>query len=92
VDLKNIEKLFAKKANNATRVNKAKIAATVKEAGEHVPRKGKQTHGGGPEKGTPKKERTDKSCKWCKAVDGLFTTHNTTECHRPWYIGGKISR
>ena len=39
-------------------------------------------HGGGPEKGTPKKGRTDKFCKWCKAVDGLFTTHNTTECRR----------
>jgi hypothetical protein len=21
-------------------------------------------------------------CKWCKAVDGPFTTHNTTECRR----------
>ena len=51
-------------------------------AGEHVPRKGKRTHGGGPEKGNPKKGRTDKFCKWCKAVDGPFTTHNTTECRR----------
>ncbi len=48
-------------------------------AGEHVPRKGKRAHGGGPEKETPKKGRTDKFCKWCKAVDGPFTTHNTTE-------------
>jgi len=33
--------------------------------------------------GTPKKGRTNKFCKWCKAVDGPFTrTHNTTECHR----------
>ncbi len=51
-------------------------------AGEHVPRKGKRAHGGGPEKGTSKKGRTDKFCKWCKAVDRPFTTHNTTECRR----------
>ena len=60
----------------------AKVAATANLAGEQVPRKGKQTHGGGPEKGTAKKGRTDKFCKWCKAVDGPFTTHNTTECRR----------
>ena len=30
----------------------------------------------------PKKGRTEKFCKWCKAVDGPFTTHNTTECRR----------
>ena len=56
----------------------AKAAATAKSAGERVPRKGKQTHGGGPDKGAPKKGRTDKYCKWCRAVDGPFTTHNTT--------------
>jgi len=43
---------------------------------------GKQTHGGGPEKGTPKKGRTDKFCKWCKDADGPFITHNTTGCRR----------
>ena len=82
LDLENTEKLFAKKANEAAQANKAKVAATAKLAGEHVPRKGKRTHGGGPEKGTPKKGRTNKFCKWCKAVDGPFTTHNTTECCR----------
>jgi len=41
VDLKNIEKLFAKKANEAARANKAKVASTAKLAGEQVPRKGK---------------------------------------------------
>ncbi len=51
-------------------------------AGGQVPRKGKHEHGGGPKKVTPKKGRTDKFCKWCKAVDGPFTTHNTTECRR----------
>jgi len=66
----------------AARANKAKVAAAAKMAGEHIPRKGKRAHGGGPEKGTPKKGRTDKFCKWCKAVDGPFTTHNTTDCRR----------
>ena len=60
----------------------AKAAATAKSAGERVPRKGKQTHGGGPAKGTSKKGRTDKFCKCCKAVGKPFVTHNTTECRR----------
>ena len=60
----------------------AKAAATAKSAGERVPEKGKHTHGGGPKKRTPKKGRTNKYCKWCKAVDGPFTTHNTNECRR----------
>ncbi len=60
--------------------NKAKVAAAAKMAGEHVPRKGKRAHGGGPDMGTPKKGRTDKFCKWCKAVDGPFMTHNTRGC------------
>jgi len=80
-DLENIEKLFAEKANEAARANKAKVAAATK-ADDRVPRKGKRTHGGGPEKGTPKKGRTNKYCKWCKAVDRPYTTHNTTECRR----------
>ncbi len=60
----------------------AKAAATAKLAGERVPEKGKQTHGGGPKKRTPKKGRTDKYCKWCKAVDGPYMTYSTTECRR----------
>ena len=60
----------------------AKVAATAKLAGEQVPRKGKQSHGGGHKKGTPKKGCTNKFCKWCKAVDNLFMTHNTMECRR----------
>jgi hypothetical protein len=51
-------------------------------AGGHVPRNGKCEHGGGPEKGNPKKGRTDKFRKCCKAVDGPFTTHDTLECRR----------
>jgi hypothetical protein len=82
LDLENIEKLFAERLNEAARANKAKVAAAAKTAGDHVPRKGKRAHGGGPKKGTPKKGRTDKFCKWCKGVDGPFMTHNTTECRR----------
>jgi len=66
----------------AAPANKAKVAAATKMAGEHVPRKGKRVHGGGPEKGPPKKGRTDKFCKWCKAVDRPFMTHKTTTCPR----------
>jgi hypothetical protein len=82
LDLENLEKVFAKRSNEAARANKAKVAAAAKSAGDHVPRKGKREHGGGPSKGNPKKVRTDKFCKWCKGVDGPFTTHNTTECRR----------
>jgi len=81
LDLENLEKVFVKKSNEAAQANKTKVAAAAKLA-EHIPRKGKRVHGGGPEKGIPKKGRADKFCKWCKAVDGPFTTHNTTECRR----------
>jgi len=40
-DLKNIEKLFAERANEAAQANKAKVATASKTAGEQVPRKGK---------------------------------------------------
>ncbi len=63
LDLENLEKVFVEKSNEAARVNKAKVAAAVILAGEHAPRKGKRAHGGGPEKGTPKKGRTNKFCK-----------------------------
>ena len=33
-------------------------------------------------KGDPQGGPYRKFCKWCKAVDGPFTTHNTTECRR----------
>jgi len=60
LELENLEKVFVKKSNGAARVNKAKVAAATKLAGEHVPRKGKRAHGGGPKKGTSKKGRTKK--------------------------------
>jgi len=82
LDLENIEKLIVEKTNEAARANKAKVATALKGAGEHVPRKGKRAHGGGPDTGNPKKGRTAKYCKWCKAVDGPFTTHNTNKCRR----------
>jgi hypothetical protein len=82
LDLENLKKVFAERSNEAARANMAKVAAAAKSAGDHVPRKGKHAHGGGLDKGTPKKGRTDKFCKWRKAVDGPFTTHNTTECRR----------
>jgi hypothetical protein len=77
LDLENIEKLFVEKTNEAARANKAKVATALKGAGEHLPRKGKRVYGGGPNNGTTKKGRTIKYCKWCKGVDGPFTTHNT---------------
>ena len=60
----------------------AEATTAAKMAGGHVPKNGKREHEGGPEKGNPKKGRTDKFCKWCKAVDEPFMTHNTTECRR----------
>jgi hypothetical protein len=63
LDLENLEKVFAERSNEAARANKAKVAAAAKLAGDHVPRKGKCAHGGGPDKGTPKKGRTDKFCR-----------------------------
>jgi hypothetical protein len=82
LDLENLEKVFAERSNEAARANKAKVAAAAKLAGDDVPRKGKRAHRGGLDKGTPKKGCTNKYCKHCKAVDGPFTTHNTTECRR----------
>jgi len=38
--------------------------------------------GKGSEGGTRKKGWSNKYCKWCKAVDESFTTHDTKECCR----------
>ncbi len=55
-------------------------ATTASKVAEHVP---KRCAGeGNSDRGAPKKGRTDKYCKHCKAFDGPFTTHNSTECHR----------
>ena len=55
-------------------------ATTASKAAEHVPKK--RAREGDSDRGAPKKGRTNKFCKWCRAVDGPFTTHNTDECRR----------
>ncbi len=62
-DLKNIEKLFDEKYNKKAQANKAK-AATAPKTAERLPKK--HTHGGGSDRGAPKKGRSAKYCKWCK--------------------------
>jgi hypothetical protein len=79
MDLKNIEKLFVEKYNEKARANKAK-AATASKTAERMPKK--RVHGGGSDKGAPQKGRSAKYCKWCKAADGPYTTHDTIECRR----------
>jgi len=46
------------------------------------PRVPKKQRSKGSEGGTRKKGWSDKYCKWWKAVDGSFTTHDTNECCR----------
>ena len=82
-DLETIEKVIAERYNDKARTDKAKAkakAATAPKVNEpHVPKKrrGKCSEGG-----TRKKGRSSKYCKWCKAVDGPFMTHNISECCR----------
>jgi hypothetical protein len=78
-DLKNIEKLFVEKYNQKVRANKAK-AGTAPKTAEHVPKK--RAHGGGSNRGAPKKGHSAKYCKWRKNANGPYTTHNTIECCR----------
>jgi hypothetical protein len=78
-DLKNIEKLFVKKYNKKAQANKAK-AATAPKTAECMPKK--QAHGGGSDRGAPKKGHSAKYCKWCKNANGPYTTHNTIKCRR----------
>jgi hypothetical protein len=78
-DLKNIEKLFVEKYNEKAQANKAK-AATAPKTAEHMPKK--RAHGGGCNRGAPKKGRSAKYCKWCKTANGPYTNHNTIECCR----------
>ncbi len=78
-DLENIKKLFVEKYNEKAQANKAK-AATAPKTAEHMPKK--RAHGGGSDRGAPKKGRSAKYCKWCKAANGPYTTHNTIKCCR----------
>jgi hypothetical protein len=78
-DLETIEKVFIEKNKDNAKANVAK-AGTAPQKGASVPRKkGKGDSSGGP---APKKARTAKYCKWCKAVDGPYQTHNTSYCCR----------
>jgi hypothetical protein len=70
MDLENVEKLFVEKYNKKARANMAKAAPK------------KRAHGGGSDQGAPKKGRSAKYCKWCKAAGGPYTTHDTIKCHR----------
>jgi hypothetical protein len=78
-DLKNIKKLFIEKYHEKARANKAK-AATAPKMAERVPKK--RALGGGSDRGSPKKGHSAKYCKWCKNVNGPYTTHNTIKCRR----------
>jgi hypothetical protein len=79
MDLENIEKIFVEKYNKKARANKAK-AATASKTAERVPKK--CTHGEGSDQGAPKRGRSAKYCKWCKAAGGPYTTHDTIKCLR----------
>jgi hypothetical protein len=78
-DLENIEKLFVEKYNEKAQANKAKAATAPKRAG-HMPKK--RAHGGGSNRGAPKKGHSAKYCKWCKNANGPYTTQDTIECRR----------
>jgi hypothetical protein len=78
VDLENIEKMHVEKYNEKAKASKAKAASAPAELS--VPKK--RANAGGADKGAPKKGRTAKFCKWCKAANSSFTTHDTVECRR----------
>jgi len=79
LDLKNVEKVFAKRYNEKDQANKAKVATATKAAELRVPKKHRDE---GSDRGAPKKGRSVKYCKWCKSVDRPFTTHDTIKCRR----------
>ena len=66
-DLENIEKVFTEKYNEKAKANKAR-AGTAPQADGQVPRK--YANGGSSGGPAPKKGRTTKYCKHCKANDG----------------------
>jgi hypothetical protein len=78
-DLETIEKVITERYNDKARTNKVKAATAPKANELRVPKK---RCGEGSKGGTRKKGWSDKFCKWCKAVDGSFTTHDTKECRR----------
>jgi hypothetical protein len=80
LNLENIEKVFATKDGKKARSIKAKAGTAPKKVAFSVPKK----HGKGGSSGglAPKKARSAKYCKWCKAAGGAFQTHNTIKCRR----------
>ena len=78
LDLEKIEKMQVVKYNKKAKASKAKAATASAEL--RVPKK--RANAGGTDRGAPKKGRSAKYCKWCKAVNGSFTTHDTAECCR----------
>ena len=66
LDLKNIEKMQVKKYNKKAKASKAKAASAGRM--EEAPIK--------------EPPRKAKYYKWCKAVNGSFTTHDIAECCR----------
>ncbi len=75
-DLETIKKVFVEKNDKKAKASSTK-AGTAPQKGASVPRKkGKGGGSGGP---APKKARTAKYCKHCKAVDGPYQTHNTSD-------------
>jgi hypothetical protein len=78
-NLETIEKVFVEKNNEKAKASMAK-AGTAPQKGASVPHnRGK---GGGSGRPAPKRARTTKYCKWCKAVDGPYQTPNTSNCRR----------
>jgi len=75
-DLETIEKVIAKRYKEKFRTDKSRAATAPKANEQRVPKK---RRGEGSEGGTRKKGQSTKYCKWCKAVDGSFTTHDTSE-------------
>ncbi len=66
------------KYNKKAKASKAKAATASAEL--RVPKK--RVNAEGTDRGAPKKGSTAKYCKWCKAVNGSFTTHDTAEWRR----------
>jgi hypothetical protein len=89
LDLENIEKVFATKDGKKARAIKASAGTAPKKAGI-VPRK--HWKGGGSGGPAPKKARSAKYFKWCKAAGGAHQTHNTSECCRFDKDGKKVGK
>jgi hypothetical protein len=79
LDLGNIEKVFTTKDGKKARTIKTSAGTAPKKAGI-VPRK--HGKGGGSRGPAPKKARSTKYCKWCKAAGKPHQTHDTSECCR----------